>query len=148
MVVEGRVRALLVEDDLGYTRLVQLALEGEPSGRFTLLHVERLKEALNRIKVGPVEVILLDLGLPDSQGLETLKTLRKRAPHVPVVVLTALDDREMVLDALECGASDYLVKGTYNREILIRTIEQAIERARRPPAEGAAGGSPHAESRD
>lgn len=95
---------------------------------FHLTQVNRLEEALCVMATEYFAVVLLDLGLPDSQGLETLLRLRRGAPHIPVVVMTANDNDELALRAVQEGAQDYLVKHQTHEDILARTIRYAIER--------------------
>jgi two-component sensor histidine kinase len=79
---------------------------------------------------GGIDIILLDLGLPDSQGLDTLRRVRDHAREVPIVVLTMLDNEETGLNALKDGAQDYLVKGQMNGPLIVRSLRYAIERSR------------------
>lgn len=117
-------KILLAEDNPTDALLVCAALEQR---EFELHHVERLDEALSRLEVELFDVLLLDLGLPDSQGLETLSSVR-RSSQIPVVVLTGLADEAMALSALSAGAQDYLVKGEGEDRNLVRSIHHAVER--------------------
>jgi signal transduction histidine kinase len=90
--------------------------------------VNRLNAGIERCDQGSVDVVLLDLGLPDSQGLATVATMRAAVPHVPIIVLTGLDDLELAVHAVREGAQDYLVKGTATVDTLERAIYYAIER--------------------
>ena len=135
------VDLLLVEDDPDDARFVdrlitehQTALER--SGREAAVsinsveHVDRLSAGIERVGSDSPDVVLLDLALPDSAGLETIDRLVDRAPSVPIVVLTGHNEGELGVDAIRCGAQDYLVKGSITAELLLRTIGYAIERAR------------------
>ncbi|HAV61718.1 MAG TPA: hypothetical protein DCY13_05055, partial [Verrucomicrobiales bacterium] len=83
---------------------------------------------LARIAGGGVDIILCDLGLTDSQGLNTLKRLQKKGPDIPIIVLSGVDDSAMETDAIHLGAQDYLVKGEVERKLIVRSIRYAIER--------------------
>ena len=122
------VRALLVEDDQGDARLLQEMLVDAGAAPSELVWSQRLDEALQRLSAEPFDVILLDLSLPDSQGLETFITVHVYSPHVPIVVLTGLDDASTALNAVGGGAQDYLVKGHVDGQLLMRAIRYAIER--------------------
>jgi two-component system, cell cycle sensor histidine kinase and response regulator CckA len=97
---------------------------------FQLTYVEYLSEALQQLAVERFDVVLLDLSLPDSLGLETFTMLRAQALAVPVVVLTGLNDETLALEAVKEGAQDYLVKGQLEGNLLVRAIRYAIERKR------------------
>jgi PAS domain S-box-containing protein len=125
------VRVLLVEDNPGDARLVEILLsESDSSADFELTHAERFAEALERLEETTFEVILLDLSLPDSSGLETVSRMRAAAPRTPMVVLSGQDDEEVALRAVQQGAQDYLIKGQGDGNLMARTIRYAIERQR------------------
>lgn len=117
---------LQVEDSPTDALLIREELERSP--HFRLTQVERLDEALRVLASDHYAVVLLDLGLPDSQGMDTLVRLHREAPHVPVVVMTGHTDEELALRALHAGAQDYLIKGQSNEFLLDRTLRYAIER--------------------
>src|SRR6266545_861005 len=121
-------RILLVEDSRSDARLLEATLQDAGVHRFRLTHVERLDEALAALGDGSVDVVLLDLHLPDSQGLDTLAELEREQPGVPVVVLTGLDDEELAVRAVQAGAQDYLPKGVVDGALLARLIRHAVER--------------------
>ncbi len=121
-------RVLLVEDSLVDARLVTGMLRD--SG-LVLEHVRSLAAASEALVMGEhVDLVLLDLGLPDSHGLETFRRLHTTVPAVPMVVFTGRDDLETVEQAVKLGAQDYLVKGEVSRSLLLRSIKYAIERHR------------------
>ncbi len=124
------INVLLVEDNPGDARLIQEMLKEAAPGAFSLDQAERLDEALARLGKEPFNVLLLDLGLPDSQGLDTLKAATACAPHLPIIIFTGLADEEVGVKAIERGAQDYLVKGQVDAQILARAIRYAIERER------------------
>jgi PAS domain S-box-containing protein len=97
---------------------------------FQITHVERLMEALHQLATERFDAVLLDLSLPDSQGLDTFTTLHARTPAMPVVVLTGLDDQALAVGAVKAGAQDYLVKDQVDGHLLERALRYAIERKR------------------
>ncbi len=112
--LEQNIRVLIVDDNPGDRDLM----------------VAYLEEAMEKLGKGQIDVVLLDLGLPDSQGLDTFCRLHAGAPDVPVVMITGLSDDAVALDAVRSGAQDYLVKGKVNAELLSRVLRYAIERNR------------------
>jgi two-component sensor histidine kinase/CheY-like chemotaxis protein len=125
---EESLRALLAEDNPGDARLLrEMLVEAEPPG-FRLTHTPRLDEALGRLGRERYDIVLLDLQLPDAQGFETFARAQVRAPHLPIIVLTGNDDRELALKAVRHGAQDYLVKGRYDTDLLVRAMRYAIQR--------------------
>ncbi|QQS53377.1 MAG: response regulator [Candidatus Competibacteraceae bacterium] len=123
------LRLLLVEDDPGHARLTREWLhDADPFG-FVITHAATLTEAQMRLKEGDFDLAALDLGLPDSQGLATLKAMHQAAPDLPIVVLTGHSDESQGVAAVEAGAQDYLVKGRFEPEYLLsRTLKYAVER--------------------
>jgi diguanylate cyclase (GGDEF)-like protein/PAS domain S-box-containing protein len=119
---------LMVEDNPGDTRLLRGMLNEQGSGDANLTHVERLTDAEKYLNEHVVDIILLDLGLPDAQGLTAVRRTHAAAPRVPLVVLTGLDDESLAAQALQEGAQDYLIKGQVDARGLRRAIRYAIER--------------------
>jgi signal transduction histidine kinase len=128
MAVSYSVKILLIEDNLAEARLLQEFLKQAKSHEFSLVHVKRLGEALQQLHWETYDVILLDLTLPDSEGLASLAPLITHAPGLPIVVLTNTNDDELALEAVRRGAQDYLVKRQVNSDLLIRSLRYAIER--------------------
>ncbi len=124
---EEKIKVLLVEDVSIDALSVQRMLTEGTDGSFTLEHVTRLSEAIERLDKTCFDVVLLDLGLPESFGLETLIQMRSQAAHVPIIVLTGQDET-LSINALQHGAEDYLVKERINRGALRRCLRYAIER--------------------
>jgi len=122
------VKILLIEDNLAEARLLQEFLQQADAKEFVLVHVKRLQEGLNQLSRSDYDIILLDLTLPDSQGLSSLPVLINSAPSVPIVVLTNTNDEELAIEAVREGAQDYLVKRQVNVNGLVRSICYAIER--------------------
>jgi DNA-binding NarL/FixJ family response regulator len=122
------IRVLLVEDNLGDARLLYVGMEEALPGQFQMTHVKRLSEALEFLWKETCDVVLLDLGLPDSHGIDTLVLTRAQAPSVPIVVLTGFQDESLGDQALKEGAQDYLVKGQVDSKMLARSMRYAIAR--------------------
>jgi sigma-B regulation protein RsbU (phosphoserine phosphatase) len=130
-----RARILLVEDDPDDVWVMRNLLGDRWDGPFELIHVEMLADGMARCAAGGIDVILLDLSLPDSRGLETFLLMQAHARGVPIVVLTGYNDEATAVTAVKAGAEDYLVKGQVNDNILVRSVRYAIERSRRHRAE-------------
>ena len=124
----GTIKILLVEDNIAEARLLQEILKGAKFKEFFLVHTKRLGEALERLAREDFAIILLDLTLPDSQGLASLEPLIAQFPQIPIVVLTNSSDEELALEAVRRGAQDYLTKRQVNLDILVRSICYSIER--------------------
>ena len=122
-------RVLLIEDNPEDITLLQHYLNEEEK-RFEIVCCVRLSAGLESLAANSFDLILLDLGLPDSQGLAGLARIRAQHPFVPVVILTGMDDETLGLEAVRQGAQDYLVKGQLSGPFLTRTLRYAIERAR------------------
>jgi diguanylate cyclase (GGDEF)-like protein/PAS domain S-box-containing protein len=128
-----KIRAvLLVEDNPGDARLLREMFNEQGPADTRLTHVSCMADAEKYLAAQPVDIVLLDLGLPDARGLETVRRARAAAPHVTLVVLTGLDDELLAAQSLQEGAQDYLVKGqneTYGRaQGLLRALRYAVER--------------------
>ncbi len=121
-------RILIIEDNFKDVRLIQEMLKEIPSFNFEFKHVERLNEGIKSIKKDKFDVLLLDLNLPDSTGIETFIEAYKSAPHLPIVILSGAADEEAAVDAVHEGAQDYLRKGEVDGKLLARSIFYAIER--------------------
>ena len=121
---------LLIEDNPGDARLIEEMLREDPATPFRLSRADRLARGLELLSGQDTELILLDLSLPDSQGLETFSKVYAHAPKVPIIVLSGNDDQTLALFAVKSGAQDYLVKGKIDRELLLRAMQYSIERKR------------------
>jgi len=127
---ENVLQILLVEDNAGDARLFAEMFSQEKPGSFRLTCVLRMREAEIHLAKGGVDVILLDMGLPDEHGLDTLRRALAAAPGIPVIVLTGLDDEALAAEAMKEGAQDYLIKGQIENRALPRALRHAIERRR------------------
>jgi len=127
---EKPIRLLLVEDNLDDCELTCLELSRVESAKFDVQHAARLSEAVQVLSTKPFDVLLLDLGLPDSEGLAGVTALRREVDDVPIIVLTGNTDEETALRSLHNGAQDYLVKAAVCADKLHRAIRYSIERQR------------------
>ena len=121
-------RLLLVEDDPGFARLLREMFKELGGAETEVTHVETMAAAEEHLVARPVDIILLDPGLPDSQGIDSVRRTHAAALHVPLVVLTGRDDESLALEALQAGAQDYLVKGQIDTRGLLRFLRYAVER--------------------
>jgi diguanylate cyclase (GGDEF)-like protein/PAS domain S-box-containing protein len=121
-------KLLLVEDNPGDARLLREMLTDQSSQSTELIHVERMRDAEKHLGQHSVDIILLDLGLPDAQGLGAVRRVHAAAPHVPLVVLTVMDDESLATQTLQDGAQDYLIKGQIETRGLLRALRYAVER--------------------
>ncbi len=124
------IKVLLIEDNPGDARLVKEMLVDAWANKFSLAHVRLIREGLSLLRDEGYHLILLDLSLPDGHGLDTVRQVCAVAPHLPVVILTGLDDETIAIRAVQEGAQDYLVKGQMDSNLLARAIRYAIERKR------------------
>jgi signal transduction histidine kinase len=121
-------RLLLVEDDPGFARLLREMFKDRGSHETAVTHVESMGEAERALARSTFDIILLDPGLPDAHGIESVRRAVAAAPRIPLVVLTGRDDESLALLALQEGAQDYLIKGQIDSRGLLRFLRYAIER--------------------
>ena len=126
----NKIDILLIEDSLPEADLIKEMLSEARQLEFAVLHVQHLSEGLRLLHERKFDVVLVDLGLPDSQGLETALTVRRQSKRTPVVALTVLDYEETALKSLQMDIQDYLIKGEINGRLLSRAIRYAIQRKR------------------
>ena len=126
--MDRTAKVLLVEDNPGDARLIQEMLSEAGSGVFAIELVSKLSQGLVCLARGDIDLVLLDLGLPDSQGLDTFSQAYAQSPEVPFVLLTGLEDETLALTTVGQGAQDYLVKGATDTATLLRAIRYATER--------------------
>ncbi|QSV53810.1 MAG: hybrid sensor histidine kinase/response regulator [Dolichospermum sp. UKL201] len=122
------LKILLIEDNLAEARLLKEFIKLTKSQHFSLVHVQKLQDGINQLNSEKYDVILLDLTLPDSQGLASIPQLLKQNPSNPIIVLTNTNDEELAIEAVRQGAQDYLVKRHVNPDTLVRSVRYAIER--------------------
>ena len=123
-----KLRVLLIEDNEDHASLIAALLRQKETARTRLEHVRTLQEGLAAVESAEKDAVILDLDLPDSCGLDTVDAMRLHAPDVAVVVMSALDDDELAMNAVQLGAQDYLCKQSITSEVLTRSVRYAIER--------------------
>lgn len=123
-----QLQTLLIEDNPGDARLIKEALIDMAAPRLQLAWMDTLAKGLDALSSQTFDLILLDLSLPDSQGMQTVKRVEAAAPAIPIVVLTGLDDEAVAIEAVRSGAQDYLVKSEAEPHLLARVIRYAVER--------------------
>lgn len=122
------IKVLLIEDNPGDALLIRKMLKEVKKTTFIVNHSKMLSEGLQSLENDDFDVILLDLALPDSRGIETFNLTNKKAPELPIIILTGLSDEEFAIKAVGEGAQDYLVKADVDSRLLDRSIKYAIER--------------------
>jgi two-component system sensor histidine kinase/response regulator len=122
------INVLIIDHNTDDARLLQLLLTDSEVGKFAVECIDNLQDGLQRLKKGGIEVLLLDLSMPESQGINTFLTVRKETDNIPIVVLTGLDEHAVALEAVRLGAQDYLVKRDLNSNWLSRALLYSIER--------------------
>jgi DNA-binding NtrC family response regulator len=125
---EGSIKVLLIEDNPGDVALLRMLLSRAKGVSIEVEHSDKLSSALAFLAGEKVDVILSDLGLPDSHDINTFVSLHALYPDIPVIVLTGLDDEALATEAVRKGAQDYLVKGKVDSGLLVKTIRYSIER--------------------
>jgi two-component system, cell cycle sensor histidine kinase and response regulator CckA len=121
---------LVIEESRQEMALLRAALSDITSATVRMEHADRLSTALSCLTVGRFDAMLLDLNLPDSAGLDTLARVQARAPALPIVILTGLDDEPLAMRAVQQGAQDYVFKGQYDGSVVHRSLRCAVERNR------------------
>ena len=124
------IKILVIEDNPADVRLLQEMLTEVKEFYYSLECADRLSAGLSSLTKGGIDVVLLDLSLPESQGLDTFEQVFAQAPYVPVIIMTITGDEETAVKAVQKGAQDYLFKGQVNGNCLARSIRYAIERKR------------------
>ncbi len=125
-----KINVLVVEDNPGDVRLIQEMLAEADGGGFNVEHAHQLSSGLERLTQSEIQIVLLDLSLTDSHGLNTFTEVHAHTPNIPVIILTGLDDETLSQIAVREGAQDYLIKGQITSPSLVRAIRFAIERQR------------------
>lgn len=120
------IKVLSIEDDHEYAHLLREMLTAAWDAPFDLEHADRLSTGQERLAAETFDLILLDLSLPDSWGFDSFTEVHKRAPDVPIIVLSGLGDRKLAMRAVQEGAQGYLIKGQLDANLLMRAIRHAI----------------------
>ena len=126
---KSNLRVLTIEDSIDDADLVRIMLNRVDSV-FTVVNAQRLADGLQCLREQTFDIVLLDLGLPDSEGMSAVREVRKVCPEVPLIVLSGLDDEEFALKTLQMDVQDYLIKGQIDGNLLVRSIRYARERKR------------------
>lgn len=123
------VHVLVIEDDKAYAQMIQEFLLGQRGSSFLVDCVHRLSDGLKRLGSGDVDVVVLDLHLPDGQGLEVFERVYACVPGVPIIILSgSFGDQTFAVEAVEKGAQDYLVKASFEWNTFLRSLHYAIRR--------------------
>jgi DNA-binding NtrC family response regulator len=122
------INVLLIEDDPDYAEFIRVVLMRAKDVQIDLHNAERLSSAFERLGREQYDLIMSDLLLPDSEGIETFLKLRAQYPDIPIIVLTALNDINLALKAMQDGAQDYLIKGEFGGDVLVRAMRYSMER--------------------
>ena len=125
-----RINVLLIRTIRSYRRLIRKMLYEDSNVIFEFFHADRLSKGFDYLERERIDVILLDLGLADSQGMDTRRLILSREHQIPIVVVTGLTDKELAIRTVKAGAQDYLIKGQISSPLLNRSILYAIERKR------------------
>ena len=126
--MDNHINILLIEDNPGDTRMIRELLAEAKGISPVLLCADRLSSGIQQLRDGGIDVILLDLSLPDSQGFDTFIKLRAHSMRLPVILLTGIEDEELGMKAVREGAQDYMVKGSVTSPSLARAVRFAVER--------------------
>lgn len=126
--VDNRINVFLIEDNLADIALIREMLKESRKPRFKLYNARRLNEGLKKIEKENIQVLLLDLNLPDSHGLETFQKANEEVSGIPIVILSAFDNEDIAIKAVKGEAQDYLIKDKVDANLLSRSISYAIER--------------------
>jgi serine phosphatase RsbU (regulator of sigma subunit) len=119
---------LLVEDDPDLAIALGTTFREAENSEFLIEQARSLADAVGRLGSRDTDVVLLDLNLPDSRGLETFSKIQRIAPDLPVIILSGLDDEELAIESVRAGAQDYVVKGSMSTQVLVRAVRYAVER--------------------
>jgi len=128
--ITKEIKVLLIEDDSDDSLLAKETLDEICIPKFQVLAAEQFQEGLKILENEYIDVLLLDLSVPDGHGLEMLSTIKETYPHLPIVALTGLNDDTIAFKTIAAGAQDYVVKGFYDRNSLSKAVRYAIERQR------------------
>jgi Flp pilus assembly CpaE family ATPase len=139
--VKETLTVLLIEDDPDYAAIVQAWLSAKSDTGFAINWTDTLLDGVERLSQGGIDIIVLDLGLPDSNGAETFHVVHSHVPNIPVVLLSAVSDESLAMELVRAGAEDYLVKETCRPEQLVRALVYGVLRRENAPQTSAAGQS-------
>jgi DNA-binding NtrC family response regulator len=123
-----KINILYIEDNHDDVAIMEEMLADQGNMAFSLIHFDLLATGLERLDKDGMDIILLDLSLPDSHGFATFQAVTKKAKDLPIIIMTGIDDETLAVKAVQEGAQDYLVKGQVEANLLVRAIRYAIER--------------------
>ncbi len=126
----AEIHVLIIEDNEEHAQLLERLLASSEYPRFRTSFVHTVADGLEKLSAGGIEMVLLDLSLPDSQGAPTFRKVSELVPNLPVVILSGISDVTLAIEMVQQGAQDYLVKGHVDNHLLLRSIQYAIERKR------------------
>jgi PAS domain S-box-containing protein len=124
----SKKRVLLIENHPAISPLMDIILSSTVGAQFHLEHATDLMSGLERLQIGYIDLVLVDLSLPDSEGRETFNRVHELVPHVPIIVLSSRDDEELAAQTVQDGAQDYLVKEQLDPRLLLRSMRYAVKR--------------------
>src|SRR5258708_9490627 len=124
------IHVLLIEDNEEHVTFLRQLLASSAAGQFELHTAGEVGRGIERLKDGGIQLILLDLSLPDSDGLETFIRVIEVTPEIPLIVLSGINDVALAVETVQLGAQDYLVKGHVDNHLLVRSMQYSIERKR------------------
>ncbi|MGI9533386.1 MAG: sensor histidine kinase [Thermodesulfobacteriota bacterium] len=127
-IINEYIKVLMVEDNSNYGQLVQTNLQSLKSEKFKVILANSLKNGLQELAINDIDIVLLDLNLPDSYGIDTFLKIKKNSPNMPIIILSSLDDEETATESIQMGAQDYIVKDIVNIDLLVKSINYSIER--------------------
>lgn len=123
-----RIKILIIEDNPGDVELIRQMLEDDEDTEYIVSHSSKLYDGIKAAEQLRPDLILLDLGLPDSLGLSTFEKLYEKVKDIPIIIMTGLEDKKAVSSAVKLGAQDYLIKGGFEDNLLRKSIKYSIER--------------------
>ncbi len=126
--MEEKIKILVIEDNPGDARLIDIYLKDAYGDKYTFSSADQLNKGLELLSKSTFDIIILDLTLPDSSGLDTIKKVYEHSPNTPIIVLTGLEDERLGIKAMKIGAQDFLEKGNIRGKELSRSINYSIER--------------------
>ncbi len=120
----------MVEDNINYGRLIKKNLQSLKNEKFDVILSNSLKEGLQELAIKDIDIVLLDLNLPDSYQIDTFLKIKNNSPNVPVIILTSMDNEEIAIKSIQMGAQDYILKNMINTEIIVKSIYYSLERSK------------------
>ena len=123
------VKVLMVEDNVNYGELIKNNLQSLKNEKFEVILSSSLKEGLNELK-NDIDIVLLDLNLPDSSQMNTFLKVKNNSPNVPIIILTSMDNEEIAIKSIQMGAQDYILKDKISDDLIVKSIYYSLERSK------------------